>query len=636
MYKISVPIMSSKVTRNNREEYVRLCREAGAERVFLCNGSILEPIPESLGENVAYFKECGFEVGIWTDTIGHGFVLSHVEKGGDKERFTQMRDIMGNALGNANCPLDENFREYIAAHVAKLALLGPDIVMLDDDMRMSQHGYELCCACDAHLGRIGEILGRAVTLEELRPYVLTGKPNEYRDAWLVAQNEGLVEMARAIRAEVDKRTPDVTLCMCTACSVWNVDNTDVSGITRILAGKNKPILRLCGAPYWAAKRKNYPLIGVFEIARMLASFVNGEGFELMCEGDVYPRPRYTCPASYLELYDAVMRIDGGYSGILKYMFDYVAGPELEMGYLKAHAIDLPFLEKTHSLFDGGANAGVRVITRPHTMGAADLDISPIDPTTPRPLDGIMLASCGIPTLYRGKGICNSVFGENARELDLSMLKDGTVLDAVSALILTERGVDVGLEGCGTMTDKNITYLCTEDTEYKSYISDGGVRVLDASLRAGAEPLLFGAERTDYEPFAYRYENASGERFLVFMLDGASVYKRGVHTCVSGLIKNFATQRVLAEAIPWVARKPLPAYCVGNPELYIMCKKDEESMSIALFNCFADRLFEPTVMLDESYARIECVGCEATLDGDRITLTSPMHAYTSAMLRIYKS
>ena len=34
MYKLSVPIMSATVNHRNRETYVRLCRDAKAERIF--------------------------------------------------------------------------------------------------------------------------------------------------------------------------------------------------------------------------------------------------------------------------------------------------------------------------------------------------------------------------------------------------------------------------------------------------------------------------------------------------------------------------------------------------------------------------------------------------------------------------
>ena len=635
MYKLSIPIMSETVNKENRERYVQLCREAGAPRVFLCNGSILEPIPASLGENVRYFKSQGFEVGIWTDTIGHGFVLDHVQTGGDIPTFTQIVDIQGNERPHANCPMDLKFRTHIAKHIAKLAKTGADVVQLDDDFRMSQHGPELCCACSNHLARIGEILGEEITLEQLRPFVLTGKANKYRDAWLQAQQEGLMEMAKAIRAEVDKKTPHVTVCTCVALAPWNPDNVDVAALTRILAGQNRPILRLTGAPYWACKpRRRYPLVGTFEVARMLAAFVEGEDFDLMSEGDVYPRPRYTCPASYLELYDAVTRADGGYTGILKYMFDYVAGPELELGYLRAHQENEPFLHTVSALFKGGANAGVRVIARPHTMKNADLDLTGLDPNTPRPIDGFMLGSCGIPTVYRGKGSCNSVFGENARAHDLSLLGEGTMLDAVSAVILTERGVDVGLESLGTLSPKTVSFLRTQDPAYKSCITDGKARILSAPLKPTATPLLFSTTPTGDYPIAYRYENAAGQRFLVFLFDSSSIYSE-THVGISGLLKNYATQQALTETLPWLARRPLPAYCTGNPELYLMCQKEESAATVALFNCFADAIPQATVYLDEAYSRIECFNCTATVEGNKVTLTGKLHAFEAAAFRVFR-
>ena len=635
MYKLSVPLMSATVNEKNRDVYVKQCREAGATRVFLCNGSILEPIPDTLGENVRYFKSQGFEVGIWTDTVGHGFVLDHVQTGGDLPVFTQMVNVQGKTIPHANCPLDKGFRAHIARHVARLAETGADIVQLDDDFRMSQHGTELCCACPAHLKRIGEILGEEVTLEQLRPFILTGPANKYRDAWLRAQSEGLTELAKAIRAEVDKVAPQVTVCFCTAFTPWNVDNADVIGMTRLLAGKNQPILRLTGAPYWATKKRRFPLIGTFEVARMLAAFVQGEGFDLMSEGDVYPRPRYTCPASYLELYDAVTRADGGYSGILKYMFDYVAGPELETGYLKLHRENAPFLHTVSALFEGGANAGVRVIARPHTMKNADHDLSAPNHYTPRPIDGFLLGSCGIPTVYRGNGICYSVFGENARDLDLSLLGEGAMLDAVSAVILTERGVDVGLDSYFLpMCARNYSFLRTDDPTYKSCITDGGVNALDAALKPTAAPLLYATHKGEEHVFAYRYENDQGRRFLVFLFDGQSIYSDR-RVGVSGLLENYATQRALVQSLPWVARKPLPVCCVGNPDLYIMCKQYADGTSVGLFNCFADPLTEPVITLGDTYSRIECFGCEATLDGNTVTLKSKLHGYTAAAFRVMK-
>ena len=634
MYKLSVPIMSATVNKENRSIYLQQCREAGVDRIFLCNGSILAPIPPSLEENVAYFKSHGFEVGVWTDTIGHGFVLSHVEGGDNAPAFAEMVNLQGEVRHYANCPLDAGFRRYIADFIAKLAMTGTDIVMLDDDFRMGQHGQDqFTCACPAHLGRIGAILGEEITLEQLRPFVLSGRENKYRSAWLQAQREGLELLAQEIRAAVDRVAPHVTVCFCTAYAPWNVDGLDVPKITRILAGSNPPVLRLTGAPYWAVKKRQFSLIGVFEIARMLGSFVCHEGFDLMSEGDVYPRPRYACPASYLELYDAVTRADGSYNGILKYMFDYVADPEMETGYLQYHRQNGAFLNRIQELFPTGANAGVQVIAYPHTMEHADLNLTTLTELSPRPLDGAMLGSCGIPTVYKGEGVCYSVFGENARRVDLSFLQKGAVLDAASAVILTERGLDVGLERYDTMTKRTVSFLNTAEPNYKSLITDGKVRMLPAVLKQGAEPVLFAAESDGAYPVAYRYQNETGQRFLVFLYEGESIYS-STRIGLSGLIKNAPTQRVLVESIPWIADCALPAYCVGNPDLYLMCAKEQNAMSVALFNCFADPMLQPEIVLDRAYSRIECVNCTAELMGNRVTLTDIVHGFTAAAFRVY--
>ena len=103
MHKISVPIMASTVTEQNREKYVELCREVGAERVLLALGSILDPVDETLKDKIAFFKSYGYEVGVWTDTIGHGKVLDHVSAE-EILPFKQMVDITGEEKSHASSP----------------------------------------------------------------------------------------------------------------------------------------------------------------------------------------------------------------------------------------------------------------------------------------------------------------------------------------------------------------------------------------------------------------------------------------------------------------------------------------------------------------------------------------------------
>ena len=65
----------------------------------------------------------------------------------------------------------------------------------------------------------------------------------------------------------------------------------------------------------------------------------------------------------------------------------------------------------------------------------------------------------------------------------------------------------------------------------------------------------------------------------------------------------------------------------------MCRKEEASMSVAMFNCFADPLVDATVVLDGEYKTIECVGCEAELLDNKVILKEPLYGFTSAVFRV---
>ena len=41
-----------------------------------------------------------------------------------------------------------------------------------------------------------------------------------------------------------------------------------------------------------------------------------------------------------------------------------------------------------------------------------------------------------------------------------------------------------------------------------------------------------------------------------------------------------------------------------------------------------------MQLDAAYSRIECVNCEAMLDGDKITLKSKLHGFSAAAFRVF--
>ena len=181
-----------------------------------------------------------------------------------------------------------------------------------------------------------------------------------------------------------------------------------------------------------------------------------------------------------------------------------------------------------------------------------------------------------------------------------------IIDIAAAEILTSRGVDVGIESFGEIVSgvKAETFVATKNT-----VGGNGTTSCAITLKPGAEVLSEASVSKRTIPMSYRYENANGERFLVL-----NVNTRKCET----LLKTYARSRQIADAVEWFGKK-LPAYCYGNPALYMQAKSDEVSLSAALWNFHADGVYDAVVELAEEYSSVEFVNCTGRLDGDRVVI-----------------
>lgn len=638
MYHVTVPIMNSSVTKDTREIYLKQFRDAQIDRILLSTfGYGTDPATdqitaEALRENIQYFRSKGIETGVWIGyTIGHGSDLAvGADYVPDRSKFTKMMSLSGQVKEFVCCPLDITFRERMAKYVSAIAASGTKTVLLDDDFRM-WHGEGFHCGCDLHMKRIRELCGEDISREELEELAFTGKPNRYREAWFTAQREGLELLAADIRKAVDAVAPNVRVGYCTVRDHFGIDGIDPLKLAKILAGENtEPLIRLSGAPYWARKGK-MPLHGTIETARMLAHYCKNRGAEIISEGDTYPRPRYTVPASYLEIFDAALRIDGQYDGVLKYMVDYNGSAEFEPSYLSHHARNIPLMHQLEEIFAGKDQLGVNVSLHQDLYDdlrrEADLALCADALGRPYPKEGTMLALNSIPGVYGDGGMCRVIFGESARHVPLSEISKGAVLDSVAAQILSERGVDTGLLGQVQFRDENSLYL-TDPKGEKAYVTPSQLRFGQMQLASGAETVCSVALTQGTEPFAYRYENAAGGKFLVFAFVATALPEN------TGMFRGYMQQKLLKDGIEWIAGEKLPAFVEKCPDLYIMCKGKGGKMAVALFNIFADSIDDCVVTLDKVYSGIRFVNCAGKLDGNRVILEFPIHAYTFAAFEVF--
>lgn len=623
MFEIAVPLMLSSIPEHAAEAHLaRLIEQLesiGASMVYLCPHipDALETSCKKINEMSSVFHNAGFRVGVWIGSIGH---VNY-----DNMNFTHMVDLDENEIDMLTCPSDGRFGRYYCTLVERLAACEIDVLMLDDDFRINFNKRKPLCFCKNHLQYMKDILGEAVTAQQLQHVLLTGKCNRWREAWLRANRHFLNEFASEIRSSVDAVRPELPVALCSGPASWGVDGSNPAELARILTGSNQMILRLSGGPYWPFMFfKNLRLANIIDFTRMQAAYCSQNGIAAYAEGDTYPRPRYEVPASQLELYDLACRADGNMAGILKYVFDYVACDSYETGYIKASVRNQQLCHSTELTFSHKKPVGISVFAPFSFMKdfcGSEAEQTPDVETASLWIPAVkMLNDNSIPSHFEPEGT-GIVFGGAAQQLPLERLKDGWILDLPAAKILTERGVDVGLrEDLGVFRTNQKKMLLLHDTAYvfklseEEYCPVSGPEVHRLRVDASAELLSNYAQGGSSCAGEYRYENRLGQRFVVFPFDARKEQEK------IGMFRNYYRQRELIDAFSWLSGRSLDAICTGHPDLYLMVKKSADSIAVGLWNFSLDAIETPEVELAAAYTQLETVNCTGTIAGNRVMLS----------------
>lgn len=634
MYKVTVPTIITN-GHFNKEKTLDELKRCGAERVALALDRELEysfSSPENLKllkELVKYYHDNGFEVLVWLgETFGHSGV-----KQNDKGKYTGMRTVDGDTI-TVFCPLDENFKTDFCKWIKDVAKCEPDMIMLDDDFRLGfREGYLGCC-CDNHMQRINKKIDEEIEVDNLKNLLFDGGKNKYRDVWLEVQKEAMEEFAYTLRNSLNEVNPDIRLGFCAAPCSWDSEGWDAAEVAKIMAGDTKPFLRTLGAPYWATWRLYGKTLGeMIETSRsQLGRLPEGEVF---CEGDTYPRPRTACPAAYLECFDMIMRADGRADGILKYMLDYVSDADYETGYIDAMIRNKELYKKIDDLFAGGKCTGVRPYNAKITANAV------YDITRPNLLNEIQDSLFNkafefttdnlLPVTYE-KGYVNIVFGEHARHITVEELKNGSIIDITAAEILANRGIDVGVKSFlqpesykqKGFSDLPQEYHIEEDIYTRLDIGTNPKSVIKKESTRLISKYIYKDKVIDGD---FEYENAEGMRFRVFSFDAFEASRR------KGWLSSYAKRRSIVKSIQWLG-KGLEVYPDGNyPELYVMTKKKDSSLSIGMWNLFADKIENLRLNINIKYKNVHFINCKGHAEKNSVVLDDILYPYEFAGVEI---
>jgi len=527
------------------------------------------------------------------------------------EGFTPMTASDGWMSTTLACPLCPNFRAFAGDYIAEMAKTGVDMVLLDDDYRYGHlHGSEILCTCPLHMSKIEAILGEKLTPAELKRKALTGGRNRYRDAWMKVNGDALKDFAACLRQRVDAVDPKVRIGLCAVMSLWDDDGVDAATISRLLAGRTRPFLRLIGAPYWSVSRTFYDarLQNIVEFTRMERAWIAGDDIEIVGEGDTYPRPRTSCPASYLELFDLALRASGEVGGILKYGIDYYQ-PEKDDGYLVRHRRNRARTAEVERTFGGKTSVGLRIYEKMNRLADVEIPQQWAGTTKIFGLFGSEAAKCcsdlGVPTVWQGEGLAGVAFGPNALSVPAAARRRGLIVDAWGAWLLQQKGVDVGVRNFGPKYSAGV-----ETGPFGLGGSTFAYEAYRLTLAENAE--VVSCDTDGKTPAAFIYRNAAGEKYMVLPHETYG-NKPSWH-------RTYKAGRMLAKGVRMLTGQALPAFVGGNTDVYVQAKDGADgARAVGVFNMSADELVDQPVELDRPYGMVRFINCTGRLDGSRVIL-----------------
>ena len=405
--------------------------------------------------------------------------------------WEMMRDHKGITSKGCACFLGPRFREDMGNQIQIWAATEPDVIWLDDDFRLHNHGslqhggyLDWYCYCDEHIKRFNERHGTSYDRVSLLSAMLaSGKPDSVRALWLDFQGEMMAETAAWVYSKVRSVSPHTRIAQMTSLpGVHAAEGRNWgSFLNALTGGEDKALLR----PHFGPYSENSPVdfLNSFTVAEQTRSHISQQyGIAEYCpevENTRFTAWSKSVAATRFQLYLSLLI---GCRGITLSLFDLEGSPLDEepdfIRLLKEEKPRLDALAKLH--LDTWNPIGVALVTSCKTARQIELEEAAESPDAlscqNRTFDEILI-QCGIPARYvstdealdsddlvviDGDTVC--AFSDEQLE---ELMKRNVLLDGEAARRIVSRGFadDIGI----TETSKG---QCMTSAELFSGIHEG--------------------------------------------------------------------------------------------------------------------------------------------------------------------
>lgn len=267
-----------------------------------------------------------------------------------EQKFTTMMDMNGKKAQAVACPLDKEFQKYISEIYALYAEYGFNVIWVEDDFRLHNHGDLEWggCFCELHQKEFAKRAGTEVTIPEIvEGFTKQGEPHPYRKVWLDTGRDTMVELAEVIGTAVHKVAPETRVgLMSSGPETHCTEGRDWEKVLGNLAGETRPLNRPHLPAYNDTAAFRY---GLFfqRFPRLTAAMAKGA--ELWPELENFPHTTFSKSRRFsnLELESTLALCAGG---ITLNLFDMIGnGVNMAQRYDESLAEIKPYLNGVYNL-----------------------------------------------------------------------------------------------------------------------------------------------------------------------------------------------------------------------------------------------------------------------------------------------
>lgn len=232
------------------------------------------------------FKEIKNELSVYKEIELSWWVTLTIKNGGD---FTRIIKSNGEEHQFASCPLDPAFIKRFSEDIAMFAAIAkPAFIITEDDYSILASDD---CFCKHHLEEFSRRMGKTYTREEIKEnlHARDEAGIAFTKKWRELRRDSLVNLAKAIRTELDKESPEIPIgYMQSGYALADGDVTEP--IARAFSGdKHRPFVRFHGTGYGNFDPRKIPYLmysPLFEKQRLADDFI------FLHESDTFPHTRF--------------------------------------------------------------------------------------------------------------------------------------------------------------------------------------------------------------------------------------------------------------------------------------------------------------------------------------------------------